>query len=265
MLQSRWQFNLGTQSYTEDSLSILSIYVSTPLGWSWSRVSGVSLSLIVYIYFCYSYGISNFILARVVEIEQFSYPVYFCFLKYLYTDEVDLPVDEALGLFCYTTIPKDVIQRMSYHLFHRIIRFGECILRDRIEVTVPASYPTKRQYWKRSHSFCDRLEVWGSGNCFYRYLLPSSSSHILVLFDIRRIWKNTAYASPFIIWRPSFKLSRLTSLRRQQWNTSSLASLAWVRLGTDNRIRFGTVVIKSWFEFVQLQNHYLWITLLKLL
>nr|CAH0100079.1 unnamed protein product [Daphnia galeata] len=33
-----------------------------------------------------------------VEIEQFSYPVYYCFLKYLYTDEVDLPVDEALGL-----------------------------------------------------------------------------------------------------------------------------------------------------------------------
>lgn len=35
---------------------------------------------------------------EVVEVEQFSYPVYYSFLKYLYTDEVDLPSDEALGL-----------------------------------------------------------------------------------------------------------------------------------------------------------------------
>lgn len=34
-----------------------------------------------------------------MEIEQFSYPVYYCFLRYLYTDEVDLPVEEALGPF----------------------------------------------------------------------------------------------------------------------------------------------------------------------
>lgn len=38
-------------------------------------------------------------LFRVVEVEQFSYAVYHCFLKYLYTDEVDLPVDEALGKY----------------------------------------------------------------------------------------------------------------------------------------------------------------------
>ena len=34
---------------------------------------------------------------RVVEITQFSYAVYNSFLKYLYTDEVDLPAEEALG------------------------------------------------------------------------------------------------------------------------------------------------------------------------
>jgi len=35
---------------------------------------------------------------KVVEITQFSYAVYNSFLKYLYTDEVDLPAEEALGL-----------------------------------------------------------------------------------------------------------------------------------------------------------------------
>lgn len=47
-----------------------------------------------------SHSFTNLILSiniRVVEVEQFSYPVYYCFLRYLYTDEVDLPVDEALG------------------------------------------------------------------------------------------------------------------------------------------------------------------------
>jgi len=35
---------------------------------------------------------------KVVEVTQFSFPVYNSFLKYLYTDEVDLPANEALGL-----------------------------------------------------------------------------------------------------------------------------------------------------------------------
>jgi hypothetical protein len=33
----------------------------------------------------------------VLEMDQFSYPVYHAFLQYLYTDEVNLPPEGALG------------------------------------------------------------------------------------------------------------------------------------------------------------------------
>ena len=42
---------------------------------------------------------------RVVEVTQFSFPVYNSFLKYLYTDEVDLPANEALGESCFFDRP----------------------------------------------------------------------------------------------------------------------------------------------------------------
>lgn len=34
---------------------------------------------------------------EVIEIDQFSYPVYHAFLQYLYTDTVDLPPEDAIG------------------------------------------------------------------------------------------------------------------------------------------------------------------------
>ena len=33
-----------------------------------------------------------------IEIRHFSYPVYRAFLHYLYTDHVDLPPEDAIGL-----------------------------------------------------------------------------------------------------------------------------------------------------------------------
>lgn len=36
-------------------------------------------------------------LKDVIEISQFSYPVYHSFLKFLYTDQVELPPEEAIG------------------------------------------------------------------------------------------------------------------------------------------------------------------------
>lgn len=38
---------------------------------------------------------------EVIEIDQFSYPVYRSFLEFLYTDSVDLPPEDAIGGFCY--------------------------------------------------------------------------------------------------------------------------------------------------------------------
>lgn len=34
---------------------------------------------------------------EVIEIDQFSYPVYKSFLEFLYTDTVDLPPEDAIG------------------------------------------------------------------------------------------------------------------------------------------------------------------------
>ena len=34
---------------------------------------------------------------EVIEIDQFSYPVYRSFLEFLYTDTVDLPPEDAIG------------------------------------------------------------------------------------------------------------------------------------------------------------------------
>lgn len=34
---------------------------------------------------------------EVIEIEQFSYPVYRSFLEFLYTDNVELPPEDAIG------------------------------------------------------------------------------------------------------------------------------------------------------------------------
>lgn len=36
---------------------------------------------------------------RVLEVDRDSYAVYRAFLQYLYTDEVDLPAEDALGNF----------------------------------------------------------------------------------------------------------------------------------------------------------------------
>ena len=49
---------------------------------------------------------------KAVEISHFSYPVYKAFLQFLYTDEVDLAPDDAIGLldlansYCETQLKK---------------------------------------------------------------------------------------------------------------------------------------------------------------
>lgn len=34
---------------------------------------------------------------EVIDVDQFSYPVYRAFLEYLYTDNIDLPPEDAIG------------------------------------------------------------------------------------------------------------------------------------------------------------------------
>jgi len=48
---------------------------------------------------------------EVIEIDQFSYPVYRSFLEFLYTDSVDLPPEDAIGGFCsiFTLVYRQIL------------------------------------------------------------------------------------------------------------------------------------------------------------
>jgi len=51
------------------------------------------------------------LLFRVIEISQYTYTVYKAFLKYLYTDRVDLKPEEAIGMYInYYNSYSDFIQ-----------------------------------------------------------------------------------------------------------------------------------------------------------
>ncbi|XP_023240881.1 RCC1 and BTB domain-containing protein 1-like [Centruroides sculpturatus] len=62
-----------------------------------------------------------FVFIRTVDISQFTYPVYRAFLQYLYTDDVDLSPEDAIGLldlansYCETQLKRHC---------ERIIRYG---------------------------------------------------------------------------------------------------------------------------------------------
>lgn len=48
---------------------------------------------------------------EVIEIDQFSYPVYRAFLEYLYTDSVDLPPEDAIGTADGPVVSESSIQK----------------------------------------------------------------------------------------------------------------------------------------------------------
>ncbi|XP_063067655.1 RCC1 and BTB domain-containing protein 1 [Engraulis encrasicolus] len=57
---------------------------------------------------------------EVIEIEQFSYPVYRSFLEYLYTDTVDLPPEDAIGLLdLATSYCENRLKRLCQHIIKR--------------------------------------------------------------------------------------------------------------------------------------------------
>ncbi|XP_050008212.1 RCC1 and BTB domain-containing protein 1 isoform X3 [Alexandromys fortis] len=54
---------------------------------------------------------------EVIEIDQFSYPVYRAFLQYLYTDTVDLPPEDAIGLLdLATSYCENRLKRLCQHI-----------------------------------------------------------------------------------------------------------------------------------------------------
>ncbi|CAB1347217.1 unnamed protein product [Coregonus sp. 'balchen'] len=52
---------------------------------------------------------------EVIEIDQFTYPVYRSFLEFLYTDNIDLPPEDAIGLLdLATSYCEDRLKRLSF-------------------------------------------------------------------------------------------------------------------------------------------------------
>nr|XP_046180016.1 RCC1 and BTB domain-containing protein 1 isoform X4 [Oncorhynchus gorbuscha] len=57
---------------------------------------------------------------EVIEIDQFSYPVYRSFLEFLYTDDVDLPPEDAIGLLdLATSYCENRLKRLCQHIIKR--------------------------------------------------------------------------------------------------------------------------------------------------
>uniref|UniRef100_A0A674DWX4 Regulator of chromosome condensation (RCC1) and BTB (POZ) domain containing protein 1 n=1 Tax=Salmo trutta TaxID=8032 RepID=A0A674DWX4_SALTR len=57
---------------------------------------------------------------EVIEIDQFSYPVYRSFLEFLYTDNVDLPPEDAIGLLdLATSYCENRLKRLCQHIIKR--------------------------------------------------------------------------------------------------------------------------------------------------
>ncbi|XP_063173848.1 RCC1 and BTB domain-containing protein 1 isoform X2 [Candoia aspera] len=57
---------------------------------------------------------------EVIDIDQFSYPVYRAFLEYLYTDNVDLPPEDAIGLLdLATSYCENRLKKLCQHLIKR--------------------------------------------------------------------------------------------------------------------------------------------------
>ncbi|XP_041739058.1 RCC1 and BTB domain-containing protein 1 isoform X3 [Coregonus clupeaformis] len=57
---------------------------------------------------------------EVIEIDQFTYPVYRSFLEFLYTDNIDLPPEDAIGLLdLATSYCEDRLKRLCQHIIKR--------------------------------------------------------------------------------------------------------------------------------------------------
>lgn len=57
---------------------------------------------------------------EVIEIDQFSFPVYRAFLEYLYTDNVDLPPEDAIGLLdLATSYCENRLKKLCQHIIKR--------------------------------------------------------------------------------------------------------------------------------------------------
>lgn len=80
----------------------------------------------------------------VIQIDQFSYPVYRSFLEFLYTDQVDLPPEDAIGQDPAPPPLSGAVGRSHLVAFAvcsaRAAGFGHVLLREPLEAPVPTHH-----------------------------------------------------------------------------------------------------------------------------
>ncbi|XP_069745812.1 RCC1 and BTB domain-containing protein 1-like isoform X2 [Narcine bancroftii] len=77
---------------------------------------------------------------EVIEIDQFSYPVYRAFLEYLYTDSVNLPPEDAIGLLDLAT---SYCERKVKKLCQEIIKRGITVENAFLLLSTAVQYDAK--------------------------------------------------------------------------------------------------------------------------
>ncbi len=96
---------------------------------------------------------------EVIEIDQFSYPVYRSFLEFLYTDNVELPPEDAIGQdhshVSAWSLPASVcvlvinMQSVSVSVSVRAAGPGHVVLWEPPEASVSTHYKERNHCWKR--------------------------------------------------------------------------------------------------------------------
>lgn len=100
-----WQIYLRPQSSSEDQVrDFISQLVGGTVSYNWSILKQTLRRCEHFRSMFQSHW--NEDMKEVIEIDQFSYPVYRSFLEFLYTDSVELPPEDAIGqdLAHFTTL-----------------------------------------------------------------------------------------------------------------------------------------------------------------
>lgn len=122
---------------------------------------------------------------EVIEIDQFSYPVYRSFLEFLYTDTVELSPEDAIGkthsaawlLICLTTCCSSCLWDL------RAAGSGHVVLREPAEATVSTHHQERDHSGERLLPAVCRGALWRPGQSS----LSGRSSLCTLYFSIVRV------------------------------------------------------------------------------
>ena len=115
---------------------------------------------------------------RVIEIPHYSFVVFNAFLKYLYTDMVELGPEDAVGMLVqYIACSHGLGNKFQGHVSgcanysctRRSARPCQLLLWEATETSVWAPHSTGHHHWKRTHALLGRPQIWSEGEDFLLY------------------------------------------------------------------------------------------------